>query len=162
MRALIAVLFLIGSGSDALAMLKVCNKFKHPIHLAAAYPTVDGWVSQGWTTIKPDACETDPKLADLTGFYYYAETYPIKTEDGKTTTWTWGNKRSFAVKDGDFKFQDAETKPQGARLVEFSGPFKLNHASTVATLTIEEGSSTFAVPKEDSEGDSGAPQSHSK
>lgn len=36
MRALMAVLFLIGSGSDALAMLKVCNKFKHPIHLAAA------------------------------------------------------------------------------------------------------------------------------
>jgi uncharacterized membrane protein len=152
MRALLGLLLLIAMGSHANAALKVCNKFKHPIRLATAIPTVDGWVSRGWTTIKPDACEIDPKLADLTGFYYYAETDPIPTEGGKTTTWTWGNKRSFAVKNGDFAFQNAETKPKGGRLVEFSGPFQLNHASTVATLTLEEGSSSFEVPKEDRNG----------
>ena len=149
MRVVLALLFFLASGSQAFAVIKFCNKFKYPIRFALAYPTVNGWVSQGWTTVKPDGCEIDKRFSHLTGFYYYAQTEPIDTGDGKTSTWSWGNKRAFAVKDGDFKFADAETKPKGARLVEFSGPFSFNLASTVTTLTIEEGSGTFSTPKDD-------------
>ena len=148
MRALAALLLLVVSGSPALAKIKFCNDFKHAIHIALAYETSNGWVSDGWTGVKPDSCFDDTKHTDLTSFYYHAMTDPIPTEDGKKTTWSWGNQRAFSVADKVFTFQNAEIKAKGARLAEFSGPVKFNSASTVATLTFVEGETTVSIPKE--------------
>ena len=48
MRALVAFLLLIGSGSQALAGVQFCNKFDHPIRFAVAFQTPNGWVAEGW------------------------------------------------------------------------------------------------------------------
>lgn len=45
MRMLVALLLLIASSSAALATIKVCNEFSHPIHLAFAHETKDGWMT---------------------------------------------------------------------------------------------------------------------
>jgi uncharacterized membrane protein len=150
MRLLAALLLLIASTSQAFAVINICNKFKYAIFVAMAYPTVDGWRSRGWAKVDPNQCRTDPKFEDLTGFYYRGETDPIDTGDGKTMTWSWGNNRSFTVANDDFQFDNAQTKAEGGRLEEFSGPFKYKHASSQVTLTFEEHTVTFSVPKEDS------------
>jgi uncharacterized membrane protein len=44
-----AFLLVVASWSPALAKLKFCNNFKYAIHIAIAYETSSGWVSDGWT-----------------------------------------------------------------------------------------------------------------
>ncbi len=130
MRASAALLLLIGSCSSALATIKVCNEFEHPIHVAIAYETSSGWVSESWLTVKANACETDTKHTDLTSFYYRGETDAVGSKK-----WTWGKGQLLSYKDGSFKFQNADTKGKGARLEEYSGPDSFKLPTTTVTLT---------------------------
>jgi uncharacterized membrane protein len=148
MRAVAAILLLVTSGSPALAKIKFCNNFQHAIHIALAYETSKGWVSDGWTGVKPNSCFEDAGHTELTSFFYHAETDAIPTGDGKKTTWSWGNERAFSVTNKPFKFENAEVKAKGARFAEFSGPVKINRPATVVTLTFVENSTTISIPKE--------------
>jgi len=76
-----ALLLLVASWSPALAKLKFCNNFKYAIHIAIAYETSSGWVSDGWTGVKPDSCYDSPDYSELTSFFYHAETDAIKTDE---------------------------------------------------------------------------------
>jgi uncharacterized membrane protein len=79
MRFLLALLLLAVSGSQALAAIKFCNNFEHQVQFAVAFQDQDGWVSEGWISVAPKACQTDSKHADLTEFYWRGETDWIKT-----------------------------------------------------------------------------------
>ncbi len=148
-----ALLLLLVSWSPAVAKLKFCNNFKYPLHIAIAYETSKGWVSAGWTGVKPNSCYEDDDYAELTSFFYHAETDAIDTGDGNKTTWSWGNKRSFSVMNKPFKLSNADTQAEGARLADFSGPIKFNHPWTTVTLTFVENTTTISIPNSDSSDD---------
>ena len=145
MRALAALLFLVASCAPVLATIKVCNQFSHPVHLAFAYEAKDGWTSDGWLTIAPNACEIDTQHLDLTSFYYRAESDTY----GDNKWSTWGNNREFSVKDGNFRLDHAEQKTPGGRLVKFNGPDSYIDPLTMVTLTfMPDLNVTFSVPNE--------------
>ncbi len=105
----------------------------------------DGWASDGWLTIAPNACAIDTQHPDLTSFFYRAEldTYG----DNKWTTW--GSDREFSVKDGNFRLDRAEQKAPGARFVKFNGPDSYTDPFTMVTLTfLPDFKVTFSVPNE--------------
>ncbi len=148
MRALAALLLLIASCAPALATIKVCNQFSHPIHLAFAYEAKDGWVSDGWLTVAPNACAIDTQHPDLTSFYYRAESDTY----GDNKWSTWGNNREFSVKDGNFKLDRAEQQAPGGRFVKFNGPDSYIDPLTTVTLTfMPDLKVTFSVPNENAE-----------
>ncbi len=145
MRALAALLFLGASCAPAAATIKVCNQFRHTIHLAFAYEAKDGWVSEGWLTVAPNACEIDTQHPDVTSFYYRAESDTY----GDNKWSTWGSNREFSVKDGNFKLDHAEQKAPGGRFVQFNGPDSYIDPFTVVTLTfLPDLKVTFSVPNE--------------
>jgi uncharacterized membrane protein len=74
MRFLLALLLLAVSGSQALAAIKFCNNFEHQVQFAVAFQDQDGWVSEGWISVPPKACQSDSKHVDLTEFYWRGET----------------------------------------------------------------------------------------
>jgi uncharacterized membrane protein len=152
-----ALLVLVASWSPAFAKIKFCNNFKYAIHLAIAYETSKGWVSEGWTGVKPNSCYEDEDYAELTSFFYHAETDAIDTGNGDKTTWSWGNKRSFSVMNKPFKIANADTQDKDARMADFSGPVKFNHPWTVVTLTFVENTTTISVPNSDSADDKHSP-----
>lgn len=153
MRVFAALLLLVASWSPAFAKIKFCNNFKYAIHIAIAYETSKGWISDGWTGVKPNSCYDDTDYADVTSFFYHAETDAIDTGGGNKTTWSWGNDRAFSVLNKPFKIENAEYKAKDARFAEFSGPVKFNHPSTVVTLTFIENSTTISIPNSDSADD---------
>jgi tetratricopeptide (TPR) repeat protein/uncharacterized membrane protein len=142
MRYLLALLLLAVSGSQASAAIKFCNNFEHQVQFAVAFQDQDGWVSEGWISVEPKACQTDSKHADLTEFYWRGETDWIKTKGGRTK-WSWGKDRQFSVKDASFTLKNADQKLKGAHLVAFIGPVKINLPSTAVTLTIVDAKGTM-------------------
>jgi uncharacterized membrane protein len=157
MRGVVALLFLVASWSPAFAKVKFCNNFKYALHIAIAFETSKGWVSEGWTGVKPNECYEDDDYSELTSFFYHAETDAIETGDGKKTTWSWGNKRSFSVMNKPFKLDNADSQAKDARLADFSGPVKFNHPWTLVTLTFVENSTTISVPNSDDAEDKHSP-----
>lgn len=144
-RVLIAVPLLIACASPALAKIQFCNKFKHPISISLAYEQNGGWVSEGWTTVEPDKCQIDTKHAGLTSFYYYGETGVFDKN-----RWTWGSKKEFSVKDGNFTVENADARQAGDRFVKFSGPETYTQPATLVQLEFEADLSvTFVVPREE-------------
>ena len=131
-----------------LAKIKFCNNFEHAIHIALAYEASKGWVSAAG----PALGRTHASKTQITRNSPRSSTTPRPTpstrEDGKKTTWSWGNERAFSVTNKPFKFEDAEVKAKGARFAEFSGPVKINRPSTAVTLTFVENKTTVSIPKE--------------
>ena len=70
-------MLLVASASPALAKIKFCNNFEHAIHIALAYETSKGWVSDGWTGVRANPCFEDADHTELTSFFYHAETDAI-------------------------------------------------------------------------------------
>jgi uncharacterized membrane protein len=151
------LLLLVASWSPAFAKIKFCNNFKYALHIAIAYETSNGWVSEGWTGVKPNSCYEDDDYSELTSFFYHAETDAIDTGNGDKTTWSWGNKRSFSVMNKPFKIPNADSQAKDARFAEFSGPVKFNHPWTVVTLTFVENSTTVSIPNSDDADDKHSP-----
>jgi uncharacterized membrane protein len=144
MRALVVVLLVLGSSSPALASFKYCNNFKYDIHVAIAYETADGFVSEGWTGVKANSCWEDKDIVSPITFYYHAETDAIPVGDGKTT-WNWGNRRAFCVLNKPFKITHAEFKAKDGRFAEFSGPYTLGAKNGLATITFADGSASVSL-----------------
>lgn len=151
MRWLLASLLIALTSAKSFAAIKFCNEFEHPVRFAVAFPTKNGWVSEGWVTVQSKSCQSDGKHAELTEFYWRGETDWIKTQGGRTKTkWSWGKTRRFSVKDASFSFANADTKGRGARLEGFSGPVTVKSPSLVeATVTIVDAKNTMTlIPSE--------------
>jgi tetratricopeptide (TPR) repeat protein/uncharacterized membrane protein len=128
----VALLF----GTPAVAGVRWCSDFPHPVRFAVAYQTPQGWVSEGWVKVAPKSCVEDTKHADLTNFMWTAESDPYDL-DGQKMKSTWGKNQSFAVKDGDFTLKNADKKSKGARLANFAGPVSFTLPAIVATVQLE-------------------------
>jgi uncharacterized membrane protein len=137
-------LLIVGANSPALATFKYCNNFKYDIHIAIAYETADGFVSEGWTGVKANTCWEDKDIVSPITFYYHAETDAISDGDGKTT-WSWGNRRAFCVLNKPFKITHAEFKVKDGRFAEFSGPYELGAKDGVAEITFGDGTSSVSL-----------------
>ena len=147
MRWLLLCLLCLGWSSSALAAVQFCNKFECPVHFSVAYQSPQGWVSQGWFSTDPKDCVTPQSLADLTDFFWTAETgpYMLNGEEVKTT---WGKGKTFSVKDfKDFPFtvNNADKRQNKTRPNPFAGPVSFDGSAIVATVTIEADSSSTTV-----------------
>lgn len=149
MRALLALLFLVAAGSQAVAKIQICNKFVHPIFVTLAFQDKGTWVTEGWLEVGDGKCVMDDKHANVTSFYYYGETNAFNKQ-----VWSWGNEKEFSVKDDDFSLRNADSKQPGARVVKFSGPKEYKLPETVVLLEFHDGGVTFVVPSENKGGDS--------
>lgn len=149
MRQLLVCLLGLGWSSSALAAVQFCNKLERPVHFSVVYQSPQGWVSQGWFSIDPQDCVTPQSLADLTDFFWTAETGPYML-DGKEVKTTWGKGKTFSVKDfkdSPFTVTKADKQQQGSRLNPFTGPVSFGLPAIVATVTIEaDSSSTTYIP----------------
>ena len=67
---MLAVFFLLASGSVALAKIQFCNNFEHPIFVALAFQQNGEWITEGWLEVDVDKCVIDAKHADVTSFEY--------------------------------------------------------------------------------------------
>ena len=100
-------------------------------------------MSEGWFSTYPQDCVTPQSLADLTDFFWTAETGPYML-DGKEVKTTWGNGKTFSVKDfkdTPFTVNNADKQQKETRPNPFSGPVSFG-LTIVATVTIESDSSS--------------------
>ena len=58
------------AASPALADLRFCNRTQVPVSVAVGYRDQEGWISEGWWTLKPNQCDT-PLSGPLAARYYY-------------------------------------------------------------------------------------------
>jgi uncharacterized membrane protein len=65
-----AVVMLGLGAAPAQANLKICNKSESRVGAAVGYKGPNGWISEGWWTMKPGQCVT-PIPKKLTARYYY-------------------------------------------------------------------------------------------
>jgi len=141
---MLAVFFLLASGSVALAKIQFCNNFEHPIFVALAFQQNGEWITEGWLEVDVNKCVIDPKHPDVTSFYYYGETNTFDKSQ-----WSWGKDKEFSVKDDDFTLHGADKSQPGARFVKFSGPHSYKLPETVVQLRFDPDlSTTFIVPSE--------------
>ena len=143
MRVFAVMLLLVASGSPAFAKIKFCNDFKYAIHIAVAYETSKGWISNGWTGVKPTPATRIPTIPTSRRFFYHAETDAIDTGDGDKTTWSWGNDRAFSVLNKPFKIEN-RIQGQGRALRRSPARSSSIHPSTVVTLTFIENTTTIS------------------
>ena len=147
MRWLLLCLLCLGWSSSALAAVQFCNKLERPVHFSVAYQSPQGWVSQGWFSTDPQDCVTPQNLADLTDFFWTAETGPYM-QNGEEVKTTWGEGRTFSVmefKDSPFTVNNADKRQKKTRPNPFSGPVSFDLPAIVATVTIEADSSSTIV-----------------
>lgn len=143
MRWLLVCLLCLGWSSSALAVVQFCNKLERPVYFSVAYQSPQGWVSEGWFSTYPQDCVTPQSLADLTDFFWTAETGPYML-DGKEVKTTWGKGKTFNVKDfkdTPFTVNNADKQQKETRPNPFSGPVSFG-LTIVATVTIEADSSS--------------------
>ena len=145
MRALIVLFLVLASSAPALAGIKYCNNFNHNIHIALAFETKGGFVSEGWTGIKANSCWEDKDIIPPVTFYYHAETDAIPIDGGGTKTWTWGSQRAFCVLNELFKLSRAEFKAKGGRFAEFSGPYTLGSKDAQAEIDFGDGTASVKL-----------------
>jgi uncharacterized membrane protein len=88
--AVLTILFL--AAIPAQASLEVCNKAKTAAKVALGHFDGKTWVSRGWWTVKPGACETLLSGA-LEARYYY-----LFGSDGGSGTW--GGDTGFCTQEG--------------------------------------------------------------
>jgi tetratricopeptide (TPR) repeat protein len=149
MRRLLICLVCLAWCSPALAGVQLCNKFDKTVHFSIAHEAPQGWVTEGWFSVEPQACVTPQGLADLTNFLWTAETGPYML-DGKEVKTTWGKGKNFAVrdfKDTPFTVTKADKRQKNTRQNPFTGPVSFTLPAIVATVTIEaDSTSTTFVP----------------
>ena len=121
------------------------NIANHNIHIALAFETKDGFVSEGWTGIKANSCWEDKEIVPPVTFYYHAETDAIPIDGGGTKTWTWGSQRAFCVLNELFKLSRAEFKAKGGRFAEFSGPYTLGSKDAQAEIDFGDGTASVKL-----------------
>jgi tetratricopeptide (TPR) repeat protein len=115
--------------------VQFCNDFTEPISFALAYPTDQGWKSQGWARVDPKACQAVGQLPDFKTFYYRAE-----TDSKHHHEWAWGKARSFSVRpksESNFAFTNANLLQSGAKYLTFDGPIP-NPAPSTVTIDIDQ------------------------
>jgi len=147
MRVLLALLFLVGIGSQAEAKIQFCNKFQHPVFVAVAFQDNGSWVTEGWIEVDVNKCVMDEKHPNVTSFYFYGETNAFNKQ-----VWSWGKDKEFGVKDDDFSQRNADKPPAGMRVVKFSGPNVYKLPQTVVELDFQDGGTSFFVPPENQGG----------
>ena len=94
---------------------------------------------KGQFSTDPKDCVTPQSLADLTDFFWTAETGPYML-NGKEVKTTWGEGKTFNVmefKDSPFTVNNADKRQNKTRPNPFAGPVSFDGSAIVATVTIE-------------------------
>lgn len=67
---LFACALLLASAAPAAADLRICNMTQSRVGVSVGYRDAQGWITEGWFNLKPNACEAVLK-GDLNFKYYY-------------------------------------------------------------------------------------------
>jgi len=128
---ILSALAFIFFASPARADFRVCNSTQGFIGVAMGYPTLTGWVSEGWWHIGAASCTTVIEGALSARFYYlYAEDVSGKGRwdgavslCGQTSKFKIeGQQDCFARGFQKFSFQEIDTKNQSNWMVELREP----------------------------------------
>src|SRR5664279_1353400 len=68
--AAVALAFSGMASAPARADLKLCNNSTGVVHIAVGYKDKEGWASDGWWTVNPNACSSILKGALIARYYY--------------------------------------------------------------------------------------------
>jgi uncharacterized membrane protein len=79
----------------ARAAFSVCNKTTHPLLVAIARPSAQGWISEGWWRIEASAC-ADILQGPLKARYYYVRGVHLGVDGA------WDGNRFFCVAADNF------------------------------------------------------------
>jgi uncharacterized membrane protein len=85
--------------TPAIADLRVCNQTPSRVGLAVGYQDAQGWITEGWFNLKPNACETVLK-GQLTRRYYYV--YGLDYDRGgewKGSSFMCTREREFSIRE---------------------------------------------------------------
>lgn len=126
----------------ASSLIKFCNEFAQTLRVAIAYQIGDAWTSEGWITLKPNACEAQVKHPDLVSFYYRAES---DVYDGQRMIF--GANRDFAVQKTDFLIRKADAKSKGVEMQRFTGPVERVSPAQDLSVVFEATAGRVAVVK---------------
>jgi uncharacterized membrane protein len=85
--------------SPALADLRICNQTPSRIGLAVGYQDAQGWITEGWFNLKPNACETVLK-GQLNRRYYYV--YGVDYDRGGE----WSGRSFMCTREREFSIRD--------------------------------------------------------
>lgn len=80
--AAVALAFSGMASAPARADLKLCNNSPGVVHIAVGYKDKEGWASDGWWTVNPNACSSILKGALIARYYYI---YAV--DDKKIAAW---------------------------------------------------------------------------
>ena len=98
---LAAALFGIDGATSAFADLRLCNMTSSRVGVAIGYREPQGWVSEGWWNLRPNACETLIRGTLTSRFYYvYAQDYDRGGE--------WAGRTPLCTRDKEFLIRGAE------------------------------------------------------
>ena len=125
-----------------------CNEFPHKVFIAIAYnqSDVNNYLSRGWLEIETGKCYIFDTAIRVPSFYWRAESEPYK--DGKHRVKTsWGDDKSFAVRDANFQSYNAEKVYSGMHFAGFNkGPESSGGPITATISFTPTGGSTITVP----------------
>lgn len=100
-RPVLSALVLAGALSGAAKAGEVCNETSFMLEIATAWRTEAGLAAEGWTRVRPGACEDTPADPSISEQYLYARStaaYP-----GGVREWRGG--QDVCVDAGDFSFE---------------------------------------------------------
>ncbi len=98
---LAAALFGVDLATPAFADLRLCNMTSSRVGVAIGYRDPQGWVSEGWWNLRPNACETLIKGTLTSRYYYvYAQDYDRGGE--------WAGRTPLCTRDKEFQIRGAE------------------------------------------------------
>lgn len=89
------------ASAPARADLKLCNNSPSVVQIAIGYKDKEGWASEGWWTVKPNACSGILKGALIARYYYI---YAV--DDKKVGAWP--GKALMCIKDKIFTIRGIE------------------------------------------------------
>ncbi len=115
----------------AKADFRVCNNTQQSVGVALGYPTLAGWVSEGWWVLPEAGCKTLIEGPLSSRFYYfYAEGAQKKSN--------WSGSITMCVQDSQFTIQGVhDCFPRGYQKAEFKEIDTGNQTSWMIQLTDE-------------------------
>ncbi|MET3559355.1 putative membrane protein [Bartonella japonica] len=127
----LSILFLCSFVVFAKADFRVCNATQQSVGVALGYPTLSGWVSEGWWVVPVTECKTLIEGPLSSRFYYfYAE--------GSQKKGNWAGSVTMCVQDSQFTIQGVhDCFPRGYQKAEFKEIDTGNQTSWMVQLTDE-------------------------
>jgi hypothetical protein len=119
-----------------------CNHWKHTVYFAVGYESSEGYTTQGWMPVDPNACRPFTAMPKVGAFYWRGESdwYPIGNgkSDWKPFAFDDATLAVGAYPFGSFKIHGAERGEEGRMEHMSRAPFESPDGDVNVTVTVED------------------------